>query len=93
MIAGLSFQVFTLLIFGILGTEYGLRVYRHRNEVLNPSTVDLRRSRKFRLFLGSILVAFVTILTRCAYRIAEMAGGWRNPIMQNQTDFIILDAM
>lgn len=92
MIAGLAFQTLTLFIFGVLSIEYALRAYRNRHH-LNPTTVDLRRSLKFKLFLGAILTSFITILTRCAYRIAEMSGGWQNPIMQNQTEFVILDTM
>jgi hypothetical protein len=92
MIAGLSFQTFTLLVFGLLSIEYGIRAYRHRNS-LNPTTTDLRHSIKFKLFMGAILVGWVVIFIRCVYRIAEMAGGWRNPIMQNQTEFIILDTV
>ncbi|KAL3444140.1 RTA1 like protein-domain-containing protein [Aspergillus insuetus] len=37
--------------------------------------------------------AFMTILTRCIYRLPEMAGGWGNPLMQNEVEFLILDGM
>ncbi|EON66041.1 hypothetical protein W97_05284 [Coniosporium apollinis CBS 100218] len=92
MMAGLSFQVFTLLAFATLVTEYFVRVWRHRYE-LNPRTEELRRSRKFRWFLGALVTAYVAILFRCIYRIAEMAGGWGNPIMRDETTFIVLDSL
>ncbi|KAF2098889.1 sphingoid long-chain base transporter RSB1 [Rhizodiscina lignyota] len=92
MITGLAFQVFTLLIFGVLATEYALRVRTHKNE-LNPMTFDLRRSRKFRFFLVALCIAYSAILIRCIYRVAEMAGGWGNSIMQNEAGFIALDSV
>jgi hypothetical protein len=92
MLAGLAFQTFTLFIFGILSLEYALRAYRNRHH-LNPATVELRHSTKFRLFIGALLTAWTVIFIRCAYRIADMAGGLRNKIMQNQTEFIICDTM
>ncbi|ERF75878.1 hypothetical protein EPUS_01244 [Endocarpon pusillum Z07020] len=47
----------------------------------------------FKLFLGGFLLAFVTMFIRCVYRIAEMAGGWGNSIMQSELDFIVLDSV
>ncbi|KAI9714676.1 MAG: hypothetical protein M1812_006341 [Candelaria pacifica] len=92
MLLGLSFQVFTLIVFAMLSFDYFWSAYKHRAE-LNPQTVDLRRSTSFKLFIGAIGVAYVTILIRCCYRVAEMAGGWRNPIMQNEGEFIALDSV
>lgn len=92
MMAGLSFQVFTLLAFATLVAEYFVRVWRHRYE-LNPRTEELRKNRKFRWFLSALVTAYVAILFRCIYRIAEMAGGWGNPIMRDETTFIVLDSL
>jgi hypothetical protein len=52
----------------------------------NPSTSKVSLA-------PSIVLAYSVILIRCIYRIAEMAGGWRNPIMQNQVAFTILDSV
>jgi hypothetical protein len=41
MIAGLATQVFTLLVFGALAADYGLVVYRNRNNP-NQATAELR---------------------------------------------------
>jgi hypothetical protein len=92
MITGLAFQVFTLLVFGLLAGEYALRVHRNQNS-LNPATYQLRRSRKFRAFLIALGVSYSVILIRCIYRVAEMAGGWGNAIMQNEPSFIVLDSL
>ncbi|PYI17479.1 putative RTA1 domain protein [Aspergillus violaceofuscus CBS 115571] len=37
------------------------------------------------------VLAYVTVLIRCIYRLPEMAGGWGNPLMQNEKEFMILD--
>jgi hypothetical protein len=92
MIAGLAFQVFTLCLFGLLAGEYFFRVWKHKNE-LNPATFELRRTLRFRLFLGALALAYVAILMRCVYRVAEMAGGWGNSIMQDEAMFTGLDSL
>jgi hypothetical protein len=92
MIAGLAFQVFTLVLFGVLAAEYFIRVWKHKNE-LNPATYDLRRTMRFRLFMGALALAYISILIRCVYRVAEMAGGWGNPIMQDEALFTGLDSL
>ncbi|KAI7082231.1 hypothetical protein KC356_g8539 [Hortaea werneckii] len=93
MITGLATQVFTLVVFGLLAADYGVAVYRHRDE-LNPATVELRQSLRFKLFVVALWVAFLGILIRCTYRVAELAGGWvDNPILRNQGLFIGLDSV
>jgi len=74
MITGLVTQVFTLVVFGILATDYAVAVYRNRNQ-LNPTTAQFRQSLRFRLFLAALWVAYFCILIRCTYRVAELAGG------------------
>ncbi|KAK4548245.1 hypothetical protein LTR36_010115 [Oleoguttula mirabilis] len=93
MIAGLAFQVLTLVVFGMFAADYGYAIYRNRAQ-LNPATVELRRSLRFRLFIIALWVAYFAILIRCAYRVAELAGGWiDNPILRAQGLFIGLDSV
>lgn len=92
MVAGLAFQVFTLLVFFLLAAEFFWKVRTHVLE-LRPGAQALARSRRFRLFLSTMLVAFLCIFMRCCYRVAELSGGWGNPIMREQTEFIVLDAV
>ncbi|KAF2802692.1 sphingoid long-chain base transporter RSB1 [Mytilinidion resinicola] len=92
MLAGIVFQVVVLVVYGTCLTEYLLRVYRNRAS-LAPSAIELAHKQPFRLFMGAVFVAYIMILTRCIYRIPEMSGGWRNPIMQNQAEFIVLDGV
>jgi hypothetical protein len=92
MMAGIVFQVVTLLVFIALAGEYAYRAYQRRNH-FSQSVVNLLSNVRFKLFVGSVLVAFTAIFIRCVFRIAEMAGGWGNEIMQNEVDFIVLDGV
>lgn len=94
MITGLATQTFTLVIFGLFAADYAFAVYRNRNR-LNPATVELRNSLTFKLFLVALTVAYTCILIRCAYRVAELCGGWgsQNHIMRTQALFIGLDSV
>ncbi|KAI9828621.1 MAG: hypothetical protein M1832_001724 [Thelocarpon impressellum] len=92
MMAGIVFQVFTLLVFGAISGEFFWRAFKGKTH-LNPAKAALRNTLNFKLYIGALTVAFVTLLARCVYRIAEMAGGWRNPIMQSEIDFIILEGV
>lgn len=74
MVTGLVTQVFTLVVFGAFAADYAYAAYRHRHE-LNPATVELRRSLRFKLFIVALWVAFSCILIRCAYRVAELVNG------------------
>lgn len=92
MMAGIVWQVFTLLIFGGMVGDYASRVYARRSE-LEHSAVKLMNATRFKLFIGGLVLAYLTIITRCVFRIGEMANGWGNPIMQDQGDFIGLDSV
>ena len=92
MIAGIVWQVFTLLVFGGFVADYAFRAYQHR-ATLEPSAIRLMATLRWKLFVGSLFLAFVTVFTRCVFRIGEMARGWGNKIMQSQTDFIVLDSV
>ncbi|KAH7109934.1 putative RTA1 domain protein [Dactylonectria macrodidyma] len=36
---------------------------------------------------------YVTVLVRCIYRLPEMSGGWGNPRMRDEKEFLILDGL
>ncbi|KAF2787448.1 RTA1-domain-containing protein [Melanomma pulvis-pyrius CBS 109.77] len=92
MIAGVIFQVVILVIFAICIGEYSLRCYRHRAE-LAPESWELFNNTKFRLFSGSVFIAYICILVRCAYRIPELTGGWGSDLMRNEAEFIALEGV
>jgi hypothetical protein len=92
MMVGLVAQVVTLAIFGLMAIEVFFRIRKFRGE-FNASTNTSRHSVRFKNFLIGSAIAYITSFIRCAYRVAEMSGGWRNPIMQDQVVFIVLDGV
>ncbi|KAI9054228.1 hypothetical protein LZ554_001396 [Drepanopeziza brunnea f. sp. 'monogermtubi'] len=96
MMLGLVLQVVTLLIFGLMAADVYFRIRKFSGEQQQHSDQPnhaLRHSKRFRWLLVAITVSYVAILIRCIYRIAEMAGGWRNPIMQDEVSFLVLDGL
>lgn len=91
MIAGLVFQVFSLLVFLILVLDYVNRCRRHCHR-LSTESKRMLRSAKFQLFVAGVSVAFFCIFIRCCYRVAELYDGWGSEIMRKEADFIILDS-
>ncbi|KAK4188313.1 RTA-like protein [Podospora australis] len=92
IIAGIVLQVVVLGLFGFVAGGYFLRVKRWiKTNEADAEAVALWRDRKFRLFVYAVTGAYSGILVRCIYRIAEMAGGWGNHIMQDEPSFIVLE--
>lgn len=92
MMLGLVLQVVTLIIFGVLAVDVALRIRKFSGSH-NASTHELRHSSHFKFLIIAIIVSYTAILLRCIYRIAEMSGGWANPIMQDQVSFIVCDGV
>ncbi|TFB00553.1 Sphingoid long-chain base transporter RSB1 [Trichoderma ghanense] len=94
IIAGVALQVVVLVAFGIMSVDYYVRVrkYMARPEAQGTDGWKLWHNAEFKKFRYAISVAFFVILIRCIYRIAEMAGGWGNKIMQDQVSFLVLDS-
>lgn len=93
IITGVVLQVVVLLIFGAMGLDYYLRVKKHLvHDAADPAALRVWRDTKFRRFIFAVMGAYLCIFTRCIYRIAEMAGGWGNHIMQDEPSFLVLDA-
>jgi hypothetical protein len=96
MLAGLCFQVFTLLIFIVLACDFALKTWRRistlgKEEALDPTHDKLRRSRRFRGFLVALTFATLCIFTRCVYRVAELSEGWNGHLIKTQRYFIGLE--
>lgn len=92
MLTGIVWQVFTLLVFAALAADFFLRAYRngHNQTAL---AAEIRQSSKFMLFVAALVTTYTGIAIRCIYRIAELSGGWKNSIMQNETEFIVLEGV
>lgn len=94
MIAGLSFQVVTLLAFLACSADFAVNVAR-RHRRLGAAALDqgeaasrVRNSAPFRGFVAALALAAVCIFWRCVFRVAELSKGWTGPIMKRQDLFI-----
>ncbi|OTA69095.1 RTA1-domain-containing protein [Hypoxylon sp. EC38] len=92
IIAGIALQSAVLGFFGVMVVDYYLRIrgWVARGEA-TPDALATWNDRRFRMFCGAVAGAYAGILIRCIYRIAEMAGGWGNPIMQDEPSFVVLE--
>lgn len=85
-IAGLSFQVFTLVVFLVIAGDYAVRYWRSSNQkrVL---------PRNFKVFVGFLSLGFLLILIRCIYRIDELSEGYSGPLIHDEGLFIALEGV
>ncbi|KAK0105075.1 hypothetical protein ONS95_004561 [Cadophora gregata] len=94
MVAGLAFQVLTLLIFMILCGDFAIRTRRRYKSLgeaafdQNPHFVTLRHSKVFKGFLGALTLATICIFWRSVYRVAELAEGWTGSLIKRQWLFV-----
>ncbi|KAL6711495.1 hypothetical protein ACN47E_004429 [Coniothyrium glycines] len=101
IVAGIALQVVTMSVCGGLVLVYVFRYRKARKNLASDekSAYALDKEQgdinlgKIRLFAWMIVLAFTTVLIRCIYRLPEMAGGWGNALMRNETEFLILDGM
>lgn len=91
MLAGLSAQVLSLALFAILCAEFAFRLYQ-QPESWNEQHAPLYRSKLFHAFLFGLSIATLTIFIRSAFRVAELSGGFRGPLANNQVSFMVLEA-
>ncbi|KAK3367758.1 RTA1 like protein [Podospora didyma] len=95
IIAGIVLQVVVLMAFGLLSADFLFRAskeFKGGNSTTNRQGAALWANKKFRIFLYAMIGAYTCFLVRCIYRIAEMAGGWGNHIMQDEPSFIVLES-
>lgn len=101
IVAGIAFQVATMAVCGLLMLVY---IWRYRNGagqriVEEKSSYQLHKEQghvamwKVKGFGWMVVLAYLTVLVRCIYRLPEMAGGWGNPLMRNEPEFLLLDGM
>jgi hypothetical protein len=91
MLAGLSFQVFSLSVFVVACLDFAFSLNKTRADSLRLDTSDLYESRLFKSYLIGLALATLTILTRSAYRVAELSGGFKGKLANNQITFMILE--
>jgi hypothetical protein len=107
MVAGLAFQVASLLLFAILCIEYAWRVKKRKPRL--TEYIQISHPKRFHLFLYcesapltysvmmianfSIAIAFATtcIIARSSFRLAELEGGFSSSLANNQVLLMIFD--
>ncbi|KAJ0351211.1 hypothetical protein COL154_012985 [Colletotrichum chrysophilum] len=83
-LAGLIFQVVTLVVFCILFADYLFAAYR--------SGARERITKNMCVFLAFLFVATILILVRCSYRIEELKEGYFSVLFRNEPLFIGLES-
>ncbi|TVY44651.1 Sphingoid long-chain base transporter [Lachnellula subtilissima] len=94
MVAGLAFQVLTLLIFMVLCVDFAIRTRRRYKSMgedafdQNPLYVSLRGSWRFKGFIAALTLATICIFWRSVYRVAELGEGWTGNLIRHQWLFV-----
>jgi hypothetical protein len=96
MIAGLSVQVFTLLVFMLLALDFANCTIRRirkmgAHDALDRQHANLRKSWQFKGFLVALSLSTLCIFTRCVFRVAELSNGWEGHLMKKQNYFLGLE--
>ncbi|KAG8169318.1 hypothetical protein KVR01_000063 [Diaporthe batatas] len=94
IVVGICLQVVVLICFGLVAGDFVLRA---RKSAQSPESIvrpdAIWTQRRFKTFIFAITGAYTAILIRCIYRIAEMAGGWGNEIMQDEPTFSVFESL
>ncbi|EAQ83263.1 hypothetical protein CHGG_09667 [Chaetomium globosum CBS 148.51] len=105
-LAGLSLQVFTIVLFcGFFG-DFLVRYFRVRKggyevggyevggyEGVGDGMGTRPEGRRLKLFFGFMVLAVVLILVRCAYRLVELKEGYGGELVGNEALFIGLEGV
>jgi hypothetical protein len=89
-LAGLSFQVGSLALFGACAGEYAWRVYRSPSGSSRARKVFAYNKGLMACF-GALVLSYTAIMVRCLYRVIELSNGWGSTLMKNQIDFVALE--
>lgn len=97
MVAGLAFQVFSLLIFNVLIVEFLWRARKLRKrETADEGSFDEKPSaghKKLLLFALPFALAILCIFVRCVFRVAELSNGWTGELIKHEDTFIALEGV
>ena len=85
-IAGLSFQVITLVVFNALAIDYAIRYWKAEGR-----TNAL--PRQFKIFVAFLVTSMILIFIRCAFRIDELSEGYGGELIHNEKLFIGLEGV
>lgn len=91
MVAGVSWQVVSLLLFTALCLDFARRVRKASALEMHPSFTSFRSSKKFKFFLYGLATATLTIFIRSVFRCAELSGGFHGKLANQEITFMILE--
>ncbi|KAK4149585.1 sphingoid long-chain base transporter rsb1 [Chaetomidium leptoderma] len=80
-LAGMSFQVFTIVLFCAFFADYLIRYFRS-----GPN-----EATRWKLFFGFMALAVLLTLVRCSYRLAELHEGYSGGLVREEGLFIALE--
>lgn len=90
MMAGLSFQVFSLVLFATATADYYFLVRKnYRNGAPPPKGAHPR----IKWFFLALTLAYTCIMIRCIYRVIELSDGWNSALMKDEVLYVILEGM
>lgn len=89
MMSGLSFQVFSLVLFAAATTDYYLRARVKYQGKGAPRAAHPR----IKWFFAALMLSYTCIMIRCIYRVIELSDGWSSDLMKQEKDFVVLEGM
>ncbi|KAF8846726.1 RTA1-domain-containing protein [Acephala macrosclerotiorum] len=90
MIAGLSFQVTSLLLFIGLCIDFAIAVRRSRSTL---SANSVSQTWLFKSFLCALAIATIGIFVRSVFRVAELSKGFHGPLDNQEATYMVLEGM
>ncbi|KAI0446225.1 hypothetical protein F4803DRAFT_59409 [Xylaria telfairii] len=90
LVVGLAVQLVALIIFVIHATLFAIAL-RTRQHSLDPKFSYVYTSNLFKITILMFSVAAALVILRTAYRILEVAEGFRSSIAQAEVLFMVLD--
>ncbi|KAH7306111.1 RTA1 like protein-domain-containing protein [Rhexocercosporidium sp. MPI-PUGE-AT-0058] len=90
MIAGLIFQVVSLVVFVTLCGDFAFSLRRNRDS-WNTHNSHIYTSRLFKSFLYALALAVLCIITRSAFRAIELFDGFAGKLANDEVLYMILE--
>jgi RTA1 like protein len=93
VVAGVSWQVFSLGLFAILCAEFVWKVRKGKEEDLTREFqfAALRQTARFRIFLWAAAGATLAIFVKSVFRCAELRDGFKGQLANDEMTSMILE--
>lgn len=100
-LVGLSFQVFTIVLFCAFFGDYLFRYFRSgiwrdagtTSGIKDAYGTRLSQATRLKLFFGFTALAILLTLARCAYRLAELHEGYGGSLARDEPLFIGMEGV